>query len=117
MSTGQTSSSLEAISASPAIESSTTIPMKIASRSGIRASSIPSRRGRRTDRELLLDGAGDLVDPLDDRDAGILQAGDLLSGRVLGPLHDGSGMTEAHALHPLVVHELAGHEGDDGQLG
>ena len=50
---------------------------------------------------------GDLVDPLDHRDAGRLEAGDLLGGRVLGALDDRAGVAEAHALHLLVVHELA----------
>ena len=57
--------------------------------------------------ERLLDPVGDLVDPLDDGDAGGLEAGDLLGRRVLVALDDRAGVAEAHALHLLVVHEPA----------
>src|SRR3954454_22568022 len=106
MSTGQTSSSFAAISASLATESSTSTSMKTAL-SSFSANPCP---------QLLLHRLGDLVDPLDDRDPRFLEAGDLLGRGVLGALDDRAGVAEAHPLHLLVVHELAGHEGDDRQL-
>ena len=65
--------------------------------------------------QLLLHRVGDLVDPLDHGDPGGLEAGDLLRRGVLVALDDRAGVAEAHPLHLLVVHELAGHEGDDRQ--
>src|SRR3954452_10332074 len=102
MSTGQTSSSLRASSTSPLTSSATSTSIKVPSASAI---------------ELLLNDVRDLVDALDDRDAGGLEAGDLLGRRVLLALHDRAGVAEGHSLHLLVVHELARHERDDRQAG
>src|SRR5215207_9671873 len=104
MSTGQTSSSLAASAASPATASSTSMPMKIAS----------LRIGRAPLGELRLHDLGDLRDLLCDGDAGLREAGDLLSRRVLLALDDRAGVAEAHARH--LVHEAPGHERDDRQI-
>ena len=102
MSTGQASSSFFASSESSATCSSSSTSMKI-----------PFSVAHRAER--LLDAVGDLVDPLDDRNAGGFEPRDLLGRRVLLALDDRAGVAEAHALHLLVVHELAGHERDDRQ--
>src|SRR3954467_9006855 len=68
MSTGQTSSSLAASSASPATASSTSMPMKVAS----------LRIGGGS--QLALHDLGDLGDLLGDRDPGLGEAGGLLAG-------------------------------------
>src|SRR5215216_5073743 len=107
MSTGQTSSSLEASSASSRISPETSTSMKSPCSSWVSAN---------LRSQPLLDRLRDLVDPLDDRDAGRLEAGDLLRGRVLGALDDRPRVSEGHSLHLLFVHELAGHEGDDREL-
>src|SRR4051812_50208886 len=113
MSTGQTSSSFLASSASPATSSETSTSMKTPSCAD------PDGPGREAEEpsgiDFVLHDVRDLVDPLDDGDAGCLEARDLLRRRVLLALDDRAGVAEAHALHLLVVHELAGHEGDDRQ--
>src|SRR4051812_26426493 len=90
MSTGQTSSSFAANSASPAIESSTSTAMNSPCSSFSATDSSP---------QLLLHNVGDLIDPLDHPDPGSLEAGDLLRCSVLGALDDRAGVPEAHPLH------------------
>src|SRR3954452_6295297 len=101
MSTGQTSASVAAIAASPATSGDTSTSMK------------------RLDMAALPDPgphhSGDVLDPLGDLDAGRGEARDLLARRVLLALDDGAGVPERHAWH--LVHEAAGHEGDDGKPG
>src|SRR5438552_14091693 len=105
MSTGQTSASLAASSASPVTASSTSMPMKIAS---LRIGGAPLR-------ELGPHDLRDLRDLLRDGDARLCQARDLLRGGVLLALDDRAGVPEAHAGH--LVHEAPGHERDDRKLG
>src|SRR5690349_4499738 len=101
MSTGQTSSSFAASSASPVTASSTSMPMKTAS----------LRIGGRS--QFRLHDLRDLRDLLGDGDARLRQPLDLLGGGVLLALHDRAGVAEAHARH--LVHEPPGHERDDRQ--
>src|SRR3954470_18886417 len=103
MSTGQTSASLAASCASPATASSTSMPMKMAS----------LRIGGGS--QLALHDLRDLGDLLRDRDPGLREARYLLGGRVLLALDDRAGVAEAHPRH--LVHEPAGHERHDRQLG
>src|SRR3954449_5722659 len=111
MSTGHTSASFRARSASRATASSTSTSMKIALAVAawlMRPHSCWNLRS-----EPLLHEVGDLGDLLRDRDAGLLEARDLLGGRVRLALDDRAGVAEAHARH--LVHELAGHERHDRQ--
>src|SRR4051812_32970353 len=101
MSTGQTSSSFAARAASPVTESSTSMPMKMAS---LRIGGAPLG-------QLRLHDVRDLGDLLGHGDPRLREALDLLGGRVLLALHDRAGVAEAHPGH--LVHEPAGHEGDD----
>src|SRR3954447_13422925 len=99
MSTGQTSASLAAMAASAATSGETSTSM--------------NRLDMGALREFGPDRSRDVLDPLGDLDPGRLQAGDLLARRVLLAFHDRPRVAERHAGH--LVHEAAGHEGDDRQ--
>src|SRR3954467_9259312 len=95
MSTGQTSVSLAAMTASAATPGAISTSMK-------RLDMLGDPRA---------DHARDVLDPLGDLDTCRGEAGDLLGRRVLLTLHDRAGVAERHAGH--LVHEAPGHEGKD----